>query len=149
MAMEPSMPGAWAAYKDISPSLSPINENKTLYVTKLTDVVLPGEEKVEGLESVQDVFDHFKPESGATLYDQAGMPSYENFQYRRLGDFTQQGLIDQSPLLRELQSRKNDLQKINMHLRSNKLLQAAVQNPQAKLVVLDMIQQMLDEIEAA
>lgn len=143
------MPGAWAAIKDISPSLSPINQNKTLFVSKLTDQRPLEPETVVGLENTHDVFAHYKPEASSTLYELNGMPAYETFQFRRLGDFTQEGLIAQSPVLREQVARKTDLQRAERNLRSNKLLQAALQNPQAKAIILDMLQQMIDEIDQA
>lgn len=93
--------------------------------------------------------EHFKPEVGVTLYDEEGAPNYETFQFRKMGDFAREGLVEQSDLMRELDAKMNDLRKIDMHLRSNKLLQNALLNPQAKQVVLDMLQQMIDEIEQA
>ncbi len=143
------MPGAWAALRDIPPSLSPISQNKTLYIAKLTDDLPMEAESVPDLESVQDVLDHYKPEVTAMLQNENGEPSSETFAFKRLGDFTPQGIVDQSPYLTELSSRMNDFQRINMHLRSNKMLQHALQNPQAKQTMLAMVQQMLDEIEKA
>lgn len=147
--MEPTMPGAWAALRDIPPSLSPISQNKTLYIAKLTDDLPMEAESVPDLESVQEVLDHYKPEVTVMLQNEHGEPSAETFAFKRLGDFTPQGIVDQSPYLSELSSRMRDFQRINMHLRSNKMLQHALQNPQAKQTMLAMVQQMLDEIEKA
>ena len=144
-----NMPGAWAAYKDIPPSLSPISQNKTLYVGKFNDELLQEPDAIEGLESVNDVLEHYKPEVTLSLFDQEGAPVVETFEFRRMGDFSQEGLVDQSPILRELSEQMRNLQKLDRHLRSNKLLQTALQNPQAKAIVLDMIQQMIDEIDQA
>lgn len=144
-----NMPGAWAAVRDVPPSLSPISLNKTLYVAKLSDDYSPTPEAVPGLESVEDVMEHFKPEVGVTLYDEEGAPNYETFQFRQMGDFSREGLVEQSEMMRGLDSKINDLRKMDMHLRSNKLLQNALLNPQAKQVVLEMLQQMIDEIEQA
>lgn len=144
-----NMPGAWAAVRDVPPSLSPISLNKTLYVAKLSDDYSPTPEAVPGLESVEDVMEHFKPEVGVTLYDEEGAPNYETFQFRQMGDFSREGLVEQSEMMRGLDSKITDLRKMDMHLRSNKLLQNALLNPQAKQVVLEMLQQMIDEIEQA
>ena len=143
------MPGAWAAIRDVPPSLSPVSLNKTLYVAKLSDEYSPAPEAVPGLESVEDVMESFKPEVGVTLYDEQGAPNYETFQFRQMGDFSREGLVDQSDLMRDLNRKIMDLKKMDMQFKSNKLLQNALLNPQAKLVVLEMIQQMLDEIEQA
>ncbi len=144
-----NMPGAWAAFKDIPPSLSPISQNKTLYVSKFNDEVAQEPQAVEGLESVNDVLAHYKPEASVMLFDQQGAPASEVFEFRKMGDFSQEGLVEQSPLLRELSVQMRNLQKLDRHLRSNKLLQTALANPQAKGIVLDMIQQMIDELEPA
>lgn len=147
--MQPSMnmPGAWAAYKEIPPSLSPISQNKTLYIGKFNDEMMQEPDAVEGLESVADVLERYKPEATVTLEGLDGMQSNETFEFRRMGDFTQEGLVEQSPMLRELTAQMRNLQKLDRHLRSNKLLQMALQNPQAKSIVLDMIQQMINELD--
>lgn len=144
-----NMPGAWAAVRDVPPSLSPISLNKTLYVAKLSNEYSPTPEAVPGMESVEDVMEQFKPEVGASLEDQDGSTSYETFQFRQMGDFSREGLVEQSPLMRDLNRKITDLRKMDMQFRSNKLLQNALANPEAKQVILDMIQQMLDEIEQA
>ena len=143
------MPGAWAAYKNIPPSLSPISQNKTLYIGKFNDEMVQEPPAIEGLESVNDVLAQYKPEVTVAMNDQEGAPAVETFEFRRMGDFTKDGIVEQSPLLRELSAQTRNLQKLDRHLRSNKLLQTALQNPQAKEVVLDMIQQMIDELEQA
>lgn len=143
------MPGAWDAIRNVPPSLSPISLNKTLYVAKLSDEFSTTPEAVPGLESVEDVMEHFKPEVGVTLDDEQGAPNYENFQFRQMSDFSREGLVDQSKLMRDLNHKIHDLQKINMQLLSNKLLQNALLNPDAKQAMLEMIQQMLDEIDQA
>ncbi|MBC7572367.1 MAG: hypothetical protein H7319_21945 [Spirosoma sp.] len=144
-----NMPGAWAAVRDVPPSLSPVSLNKTLYVAKLSDEYSPTPEAVPGMESVEDVMEHYKPEVGATLYDEEGAPNYETFQFRQMGDFAREGLVEQSELMRGLNRKIMDLKKMDMQFRSNKLLQNALINADAKQVVLEMIQQMLDEIEQA
>lgn len=144
-----NMPGAWAAVRDVPPSLSPVSLNKTLYVAKLSDEFSMTPEAVPGLESVEDVMEHFKPEVGVTLEDEQGGSSYETFQFRQMGDFSREGLVEQSKLMRDLNRKILDLQKIDMQLRSNKLLQNALLNAEARLAMLEMIQQMLDEIEQA
>ncbi|GAB3709617.1 hypothetical protein GCM10027592_45900 [Spirosoma flavus] len=143
------MPGAWDAIRSVPPSLSPVSLNKTLYVAKLSDEFSTTPEAVPGLESVEEVMEHFKPEVGVTLYDEQGAPNYETFQFRQMGDFTRDGLVEQSELMRDLNHKILDLQKIDMQLRSNKLLHNALLNAQAKQAMLEMIQQMLDEIEQA
>lgn len=147
-----TMPGAWQLPKTIPPSLSPINQNKTLYINKFTDEPPTSVDDMnaqEGLESVEDVFNHFQPEKMVGITDDAGFPTSANFKFRRLGDFTQQGLVDQSPVLQEQFVKMNNLQRIEMQLNSNKILKLALQDADAKRLILEMIQQMIDEIDQA
>lgn len=142
-----NMPGAWAAIRDVPPSLSPVSLNKTLYVAKLSDDYNPTPEAVPGLESVEDVMESFKPEIQVMLEDENGSLSPETFQFRQMGDFSREGMVEQSTLMRDLNRKVLDLKKMDMQFKSNKLLQNALLNPEAKQVILEMIQQMLDEIE--
>lgn len=144
-----TMPGAWPGLREIPPSLSPISMNKTLYVAKFTDELPMQPEAVPELESVEDVMEHFKPEVTVMLADGDGQQMAETFKFTRLGDFTPEGIVDQSPYLQELSNQMNDLQRINHQLRSNRMLQYALQNQQAKSTMLAMIQQMIDEIDQA
>lgn len=144
-----TMPGACPGLREIPPSLSPISMNKTLYVAKFTDELPMQPEAVAELESVDDVMEHYKPEVTVMLEDGDGQQMAETFKFTRLGDFTPEGIVDQSPYLQELTNQMNDLQRINHQLRSNRMLQYALQNPQAKSTMLAMIQQMIDEIDQA
>ena len=143
-----NMPGAWANVKEVPPSLLPINQNQTLYITKLTshDAGAPEPEKVEGLKSVEEVLEHYKPEKFVLLDEEDEGQSEQKFTFQKMGDFTQQGLLNQSPLLQTQAAKIQDLKKINLHLRSNKMLQKALQNPESRRIFRDMIDQMLNEL---
>jgi predicted component of type VI protein secretion system len=144
-----TMPGAWPGLRDIPPSLSPISMNKTLYVAKFTDELPMIPEAKADMESVEDVMEHYKPEVTVLLEDAEGQQMAETFKFTRLGDFTPEGIVDQSPYLQDLTNRMNDLQRINHQLRSNRMLQYAIQNPQGRATLLAMVQQMIDEIDQA
>lgn len=143
-----NMPGAWANVKEVPPSLLPINQNQTLYVTKLTshDAGAPEPEKVEGLKSVDEVLGHYKPEKSVYLNQEDGNQTEQQFNFRKMGDFTQQGLLNQSELLQSQEAKIQDLKKVNLHLRSNKMLQKALQNPESRKIFRSMIDQMLSEL---
>lgn len=144
-----TMPGAWPGLRELPPSLSPISMNKTLFVAKFTDELPSESEAAPDLESVDDVLEHYKPEVTVMLSSQKGEPMAETFRFGRMGDFTPEGFVDQSDYLQELNDRMRDLQRINYQLRSNKMLQHAVANPQVKATMLAMVQQMIDEIDQA
>ncbi len=149
MNPELNMPGAWAAVRDVPPSLSPVSLNKTLYVAKLSDEYSSRPKAIPELESVEEVLEHFKPEVDVMLTNEQGGAALQTFKFREMGDFAREGLVEQSKLMGDLNRKISDLQKIDMQLRSNKILQNALRNAEAKQVMLEMIQQMLDEIEQA
>ena len=75
---------------DASEAIFEIPQNRTLLAQKLTanDPVKP--ELVEGLNSIEAVFSHFKPEIKVDFEDANGAVKMENLQFRNLGDFGKQ-----------------------------------------------------------
>ena len=59
-------------------------------------------EIVEGLQTVEQVFDHFKPACDVEMDKEDGSTTKENFKFGGLGDFDVKSLINQSPFLRNL-----------------------------------------------
>jgi hypothetical protein len=143
-----NMPGAWAKVKDVPPSLLPINQNQTLYITKLTshEEGAPVPQTISGLKSVEEVLDKYKPEENVFLDQEDGGQTQQFFSFLQMGDFTQPGLINQSSLLQAQATKIQDLKKINLHLRSNNMLQRVLKNPESRRVFRAMIEQMLSEL---
>ena len=81
---------------DASEAIFEIPQNRTLLAQKLTanDPVKP--ELVEGLNSIEAVFSHFKPEIKVDFEDANGAVKMENLQFRNLGDFGTKGITAQS-----------------------------------------------------
>src|SRR5215203_2363366 len=111
LAPEPSGEG----FVEISP-------NKTLFIQKLTteDPVLP--EIVHGLETVEKVFDHFKPNCEVELDKEDGSTMKESFRFAGLGDFDVKSLTNQSAYLKNLGLEGDAYLKIVGQLRSNTTL---------------------------
>jgi hypothetical protein len=73
-----------------------ISPNKTLFIQKLTanDPVRP--EIVEGLQTVEEVFEHYQPDCDVELEREDGSSVKDNFKFRGLGDFDVKSLTNQS-----------------------------------------------------
>lgn len=121
--------------------------NRTLLIEKLTNDPPLGPKIVHDLKTVEEVFDYYKPAVEVDFSDEDGADVFEELKFRNLGDFTKKGIINQSPFLQNLNSQAEDLQKLMRQLKSNKILQKALENPEAKAAFLSAIEAMISEIE--
>lgn len=121
--------------------------NRTLLVQKLTadDPVSP--EMNYDMKTVDDIFNHYKPKLELSMESDDGNSVNEEISFRSLADFTPDGLTKNSPLLKELKHREEGYMKVVKDLKSNKNLQAAVQDPVKKQAFKSAILAMLKELE--
>lgn len=132
---------------DANEAIAEISQNRTLFAQKLTadDPVKP--ELVEGLTNVEKVFAHFKPEIKADFEDANGAVRMENLKFRNLGDFGTKGITSQSDFLTGLETEKDQYQKIVRQLKSNKILKAALEDPEARKAFHEVLQLLIKELE--
>jgi hypothetical protein len=133
---------------DASEAIADIPFNRTLLVEKLTadDPIHP--EKVEKLETIEQVFAHFKPNIDIVFEDEEGQEVTENFRFNSVADFLAQNLTKNSPFLKGLNKEKDFYDKITKQLRSNKNLQNALQNPDSRAAFVEALQALYDELES-
>ena len=114
---------------DASEAIFEIPQNRTLLAQKLTanDPVKP--ELVEGLNSIEAVFSHFKPEIKVDFEDAT------------------KGITAQSSFLAGLETEKDQYQKIIKQLKTNKILKAALEDPEAKKALFDTLQNLIKELD--
>jgi hypothetical protein len=130
-----------------SEAISDIPLNRTLLVQKLTTNTPLRAQVVEGLKTPEAVFAHYKPEVAVDFQDAQGTVVPEKLQFASLGDFGKKGIISQSDFLRGLAAETDDLNKLLRQLKSNKILKAALENPETKAAFLSAIQAMMDELD--
>jgi predicted component of type VI protein secretion system len=130
-------------------ALSEIAQNRTLMVEKLTDEAPFKPEIVQGLTSVDDVFNHFQPSVDVEFEDSEGTSKEETLSFKSLADFGVDGITAQSGFLKDLTSQKEQFLKIIKQLKSNKLLRKALENKETKEAMLNTIYAMVREIEEA
>ncbi|MEK6478352.1 hypothetical protein WJR50_12490 [Catalinimonas sp. 4WD22] len=134
--------------KESFEAISQISSNRTLLVQKLTSKPTKPE-PITGLKTIDDVFDHFKPNVKVEFENEQGAPVKEELHFSNLGDFNKKGISGQSDFLKELDAQKENYQKFAKQLRSNKILKSALTNPDAKKAYLRALQAMIQEIENA
>jgi hypothetical protein len=132
---------------DANEAISEIPQNRTIIAQKLTaeDPVRP--ELVEGLTTVEKVFEHYKPEVKVDFEDANGAIKMENLRFKNLGDFGTKGITGQSNFLTGMETEKDQYQKIVKQLRTNKILKAALEDPEAKKALYETLQLLIKELE--
>ncbi len=134
---------------DASEAILEIPQNRTLMIEKLTAEPPVKPEIVEGLTSIDDVFNHFRPNIDLEFEDTEGKSKEEKLSFHNLADFGTKGIVAQSSALKDLTVQKEQYFKIIKQLKSNKLLRKALENPETRQAILNAIYAMSKEIEQA
>ena len=130
-----------------SEAIAEIPLNRTLLVQKLTSDPAIRPQIVTDLKTIDEVFDHYKPEQELEFEDGDGAGVQETLQFRGLADFGKKGLINQSKFLQDLNAQADTYQKLLRQLKSNKILKTALENPDAKKAYLAALQALMQEFE--
>ncbi|TDH28062.1 hypothetical protein EXU57_06255 [Segetibacter sp. 3557_3] len=124
-----------------------ITPNKTLFVQKLTDEEPLKPVVVEGLHSVEAVFNYFKPGCEVELITEDGSTVNEQYTFHSLGDFDVKHLISKSNHLRELNLQNEAYLKMRKQLGTNKSLKNVIENPATKKALIDSLRALIAELE--
>jgi len=134
---------------DASEALAEIPQNRTLIAGKLTPNTPIKPEVVEGLKTVEDVFEHFSPEIKIPFEDSEGGTVNEEIRFNNLGDFGKKGIIGKSDFLQGLEIESVQYQKIIKQLKTNKILKMALEDADAKESLIATIDALIGEIQNA
>jgi hypothetical protein len=132
---------------DASEAIADIPENRTLIIEKLTDEDPVQPEVVDNLNTIEDVFAHFKPQVEVDFENVEGQPVKEGFCFANVGDFEVDKLTLQSSFLNGLDGEGKTYESMIKQLRSNKVLQRALENPDAKAAFMEALQQLVNELD--
>lgn len=132
---------------DASEAFGDIPQNRTLMAEKLTKDAPVKPEVVHGLQTIEQVFAHYKPELGVDFEDAEGVSRKETLRFNNLGDFGTKGITAQSEFLKDNAAQKEEYLKIIKQLKSNKILKSALSDPDAKQALLDAINGMVAELQ--
>jgi hypothetical protein len=124
-----------------------IQQNRTLFVQKLTSEAPYSPELVKNLKTVDEVFQHFKPAIEVGFETEEGTGIREGLQFKTLGDFGTKGISNQSKFLQGLNNKQEQYQKIVKELRSNKTLKAIIEDKDNKQAFVSALQALISEIE--
>jgi hypothetical protein len=132
---------------DASEAIAEIPQNKTLVIEQLTADAPIKPEIVEGLQTVEDVFAHYKPEVEVEFQKEDGSNAKENLSFKNLGDFGVKGITSQSNFLKDLNTQREQYAKIGKQLKTNKLLRSAIENEDTKAALLDALRALIQELD--
>ena len=132
---------------DTSEAIANIPENRSLIVEQLTadEPVTP--EAVKGLSTIEEVFAHFLPNSDVELENEEGRPVKENFRFSSVADFSVKNMTQNSPFLHKLDTEKTFYEGMVTQLRSNKVLQRVLENPESKKAFISALEALSNELK--
>lgn len=132
---------------DANEAIVEISHNRTLFAEKLTRETPVKPEIVQGLTSVEAVFEHYKPSVNMLFHDAEGRTVPENLEFHNLGDFGVKGITAQSDFLNNLATEKEQYLRIMKHLKTNKVLKAALADPAARQALLASVRSLLADLK--
>lgn len=134
---------------EASEGIGNIPENRTLLVEKLTaeDPITP--QAIEGLTSIEEVFATFQPNVDVEFETAEGESVQENFSFQNTGDFQIKNLTAQSRFLKNLEIKRDFYTKLVKQLRTNKILQKALENEDTKKAFIQALTQLKNELKEA
>jgi len=140
--------GGNAVKVDASEGMADIPMNRSMFVQKLTsnDPVRP--EAVYDLKTVEEVFAHFKPSVEVEFEGNDGSTKTEELHFNGVADFKASNMVNQSPFLQDLNSEKDDYQKVMKQLKTNKLVRNVIENPETKASFMSALQNLIQELDS-
>ena len=139
--------GGQEVKQDASEAMMDLDQNRTLFVQKLTqdDPIKP--EAVYDLKTVEEVFEHYKPTVNVDFSTSDGVTAGETLRFGNLGDFSSKSITSQSPFLQDQAVQQEQYQKIVKQLKTNKVMKMVVENQDAKLAFMNSLQALIQELE--
>jgi hypothetical protein len=127
---------------DASEAFADIPQNRTLLIEKFTDNDPIKPELVQGLQTIDDVFDHFKPEKEVEFVNEQGATAKETLRFGGLQDFGAKGITNQSTFLQ-------GLSKFLKQVKTNKVLMNVLNDAELRQQYLNALNALIQEMEDA
>lgn len=107
---------------NLGETLNHISANRTLIARKLTVEEVLRPEVVHGLQTVEQVFNHYQPALHFRFEDTAGFTRSEELRFKTVDDFSCSGITRQSPFLTSQLAKKKVYLKLAGQLKTNQSL---------------------------
>jgi predicted component of type VI protein secretion system len=127
-----------------------ISQNKTLYIGQFTDAVNEPELFQEA-QTIQDVFQKFKPEVNVEFQTESGDFVEETMSFNEMKDFEVNNgsgqLVQNSSFLLSVKNNIDANAKMRKNIEQNKRLRDIIGNTESKEELRNVLQNLLDELE--
>lgn len=133
---------------DASEGIGNLPDNRSMIVEHLTSDEPVSPEVVKGLSSIEAVFAHFQPNVDVEFENTDGQPVKENLRFTSIGDFSVKNMTQQSEFLRQLSQEKDFFTAVEKQLRSNKVLQRVLEDPDTKAAFIAALMAAKEELES-
>lgn len=134
---------------EASEGIGNLPQNRTLYVGQFTADDPIAAEAVTGLKTVEDVYAKFQPNVDVEFETEDGQTVQENFKFANTADFQVKQMTARSNFLNDLSVQKDFYEKLVKQLRTNKVLQRALENADARQGMIDALTQLREELKSA
>ena len=126
--------------------ITELDQNKTMVITKLTNDAPLRPEFETSLKTINDVFDHYKPNVDVEFSDAEGSPVEANIPFKSVADFGKKGLIKNSEFLTDLEAQRAEYQKFIKMLKI-KQMGNILKDEEAKDSYINALKAMIEELE--
>jgi len=147
MAVEKYSIGGVVTDNDSYNSLQDISCNRTLIALQLTAEESTTCAVVQGLTSIENVFDHYNPSITINLRTIDSQTVVQKILFRTMKDFSIDGITAQSVILRELAFSLEIYKEIVLIITKNSSLKSIIGNPARKKELVDILLILLKELE--
>ena len=124
-----------------------VPKNRTLLAADLTDQPATQPQFNYECETIDDVFENYKPAVKMEFEDAEGGSVNEELHFDAIGDFSVKSMTKQSKYLRALEAQQRNYGTFAKRLQNNKVLQRVLSDPESKEAYVTMLRSMLHDLE--
>ncbi len=146
MAIEKPQLGGVVIDEGTSEAIKLLHDNKTAIISKFTADSM-SQAPVDGIQKLQDAFDHFQPQVDVSHTTEDGQEVNETLNFTSVSAFTVKGMIEQSGFLQELKGKEDDYQTLIKRLMTNKVFQKLLADPVGKAAFVEALNAMIAELD--
>lgn len=137
--------GADVREKDAPTGVKLVPDNKTLMALPLNDDHDSDVNPVR-LKSVKEIFEHYKPSREIELKTEGDGTDEVTLKFNNLKDFTKDGIIEQSQVLKDLQDKESIYSRMLDVLQNNGKLHTVLDNEEHKKEFVELLNTLIEEL---
>ncbi|AUS06369.1 hypothetical protein [Pseudotamlana carrageenivorans] len=123
-----------------------LSHNRTFIVQKFTDLPDLVPEVVTDLQTVNDFFNHFKPQVSVKFHDSKGKLIHETVEFRNITYFAPESMLSKSDFLNRLEREKTCCFEVLKTLNTDEDIQVIIRDDTAKTALLQKIKALKEEL---